>query len=59
VASDFEDLDQSIQVVEPARLQEANKRESLMSFSLRKASELVRLNSPLRMPADGDGLIDY
>jgi len=26
-----------------------------MSFSLRKASELVRLNSPLRMPADGDG----
>lgn len=55
MASDFEDLDQSIQVVEPARLQEANKRESLMSFSLRKASELVRLNSPLRMPADDDG----
>ena len=28
-----------------------------MSFSLRKASELVRLNSPLRMrmPADDDG----
>ena len=56
-ASDFEDLDQSIRVAEPARLQGAHPRESLMSFSLRKASELVRLNSPLRMrvPADDVG----